>query len=354
MTSTHAAIVRKHLIDIDFKFDSLIVEEAGQLLDVETLIPMLLQRESENHRLKRVVLIGDHMQLPPIIQNQSLQKFAKFDQSLFARLIRLRVPYVMLDKQGRARSEIASLYNWRYRLSDGNSLDNLSFSDKRFDVANPGFAHVFQLVNVPDFNGVGETTPTAFYYQNLGEAEYIVATYQYMRLLGYPASSISILTTYNGQKHLIEDIIAQRCKNPIFGLPGQISTVDKYQGQQNDFILLSLVRTKSNVGHLRDIRRLIVALSRAKFGLYIFCRQQVFADCFELSPAFRILLTKPTNLQLVIGESYPSRRLLSEKLSKESIYEVTNDENVDNPVTAMGLLVYQLVQQVQLQCADNN
>jgi hypothetical protein len=43
--------------------------------------------------------------------------------------------------------------------------------------------------------------------QNLAEAEYVVAVYQYMRLLGYPASSISILTTYNGQKGLIEDVL---------------------------------------------------------------------------------------------------------------------------------------------------
>jgi hypothetical protein len=41
----------------------------------------------------------------------------------------------------------------------------------------------------------------------------------------------------------------------------QITTVDKYQGQQNDFVLLSLVRTRI-VGHLRDVRRLVVALSR--------------------------------------------------------------------------------------------
>lgn len=41
----------------------------------------------------------------------------------------------------------------------------------------------------------------------------------------------------------------------------QITTVDKYQGQQNDYVLLSLVRSKV-VGHLRDVRRLVVALSR--------------------------------------------------------------------------------------------
>ena len=51
----------------------------------------------------------------------------------------------------------------------------------------------------------------------------------------------------------------------------QVETVDKYQGSQNDYILLSLVRTK-HVGHLRDVRRLIVAMSRARLGLYIFGR----------------------------------------------------------------------------------
>jgi intron-binding protein aquarius len=91
-----------------------------------------------------------------------------------------------------------------------------------------------------------------------------------MRLIGYPAQKISILTTYNGQKFLIRDVLTKRCaKNPLLGMPMkvsrtvarctlftfvrvfvQVTTVDKYQGQQNDYILLSLVRTKA-VGHLR-------------------------------------------------------------------------------------------------------
>src|SRR5687768_1815458 len=48
-------------------------------------------------------------------------------------------------------------------------------------------------------------------WQNLGEAEYAVAIFMYMRLLGYSAEKITILTTYNGQKHLIRDIVQQRC-----------------------------------------------------------------------------------------------------------------------------------------------
>ena len=89
---------------------------------------------------------------------------------------------------------------------------------------------------------------------------------------GYKSEEITILTTYNGQKHLIRDVVKQRCgDNPVFGFPKTITTVDRYQGSQNNYILLSLVRTKT-VGHLRDVRRLIVAMSRARLGLYVFAR----------------------------------------------------------------------------------
>lgn len=101
---------------------------------------------------------------------------------------------------------------------------------------------------------------------------------------GYPAEKISILSTYNGQKHLIRDVLRKRCAwTPLFGMPARVTTVDRFQGQQNDIVLLSLVRTKT-VGHLRDVRRLIVALSRARLGLYVFCRCDVFNNCLELRP----------------------------------------------------------------------
>lgn len=68
-------------------------------------------------------------------------------------------------------------------------------------------------------------------------------------------------------------------------------------------IILSLVRTRS-IGYLRDVRRLTVALSRARLGLYILGRRSVFESCFELKPAFDVLLSKPDELTLVTGEMY--------------------------------------------------
>lgn len=98
-----------------------------------------------------------------------------------------------------------------------------------FHRANAGFSYDYQLVDVPDYHGRGETAPSPWFYQNEGEAEYIVSVYMYMRLLGYPASKISILTTYNGQKLLIRDVINRRCVPYDFiGPPSKVSFEDNY------------------------------------------------------------------------------------------------------------------------------
>ncbi|XP_057315687.1 RNA helicase aquarius-like [Hydractinia symbiolongicarpus] len=306
MTCTHAALRRRDLVELNFKYDNVLMEEAAQILEIETFIPLMLQNPEDGYnRLKRVILIGDHHQLPPVIKNMAFQKFSNMEQSLFTRFVRLGVPYVELDAQGRARPSLCQLYSWRY-----DNLGNLQHvvSWPKFKVANPGLFYDYQLINISDFNGVGESEPNPYFYQNLGEAEYCVALFMYMRLLGYPASSISILTTYNGQKHLIRDVINKRCADsPLIGRPHKVTTVDRYQGQQNDYIILSLVRTKT-VGHIRDVRRLIVAMSRARLGLYVFARVSLFENCFELRPAFAQLMSRPMELFLAPHEKYPSHR----------------------------------------------
>ncbi|XP_075873807.1 RNA helicase aquarius isoform X2 [Nelusetta ayraudi] len=302
MTCTHAALKRHDLVELAFKYDNILMEEAAQILEIETFIPLLLQNPADGYsRLKRWIMIGDHHQLPPVIKNMAFQKYSNMEQSLFTRFVRLGVPTIDLDAQGRARASLCNLYNWRYK-----HLGNLPHVQEQpeFQVPNPGLTFDFQLVNVEDFNGVGESEPNPYFYQNLAEAEYCVALYMYMRLLGYPADRISILTTYNGQKHLIRDVINQRCgSNPFFGQPNKVTTVDRFQGQQNDYIILSLVRTKA-VGHLRDVRRLVVAMSRARLGLYIFARVSLFQNCFELTPAFNQLTARPMQLHIRPQEYY--------------------------------------------------
>lgn len=81
---------------------------------------------------------------------------------MFTRFVRLGVSTIQLDAQGRARPPLCSLYNWRYR-----SLGNLPHVTQwaEYRVANPGFRYEYQLVNVEDFNGVGESEPNPYFYQ---------------------------------------------------------------------------------------------------------------------------------------------------------------------------------------------
>ncbi|KAI9828025.1 MAG: hypothetical protein M1832_003552 [Thelocarpon impressellum] len=332
MTTTHAAMRRREIESIGFHYDNVIMEEAAQITEIETFLPLALQRPKDGELpVKRVVLCGDHLQNSPIIQNLALRQYANLEQSLFLRLIRLGVPTVTLDRQGRARASIADLYRWRYK-----QLGDLPIvgAAREFLTANAGFRHEYQFINVPDYKGVGEAEPTAHFIQNLGEAEFCVAIYQYMRLLGYPASKISILTTYAGQRSLIRDVLGHRCaRNRLFGLPKTVTTVDQYQGEQNDYVLLSLTRT-SRVGYLRDIRRLTVAFSRARLGLYVLGRRDVFESCYELKEAFDILLRRPDKLLLKVGEMHPTARAVGDEV------EGTEMDGVEH----LGKYVYEMTQ----------
>ena len=59
---------------------------------------------------------------------------------------------------------------------------------------------------------------------------------------------------------------------------------------------------------VRDVRRLVVALSRARLGLYVFGKKELFSSCIELGPSFAVLNSKPSRLQLVLNEKYPTSR----------------------------------------------
>jgi len=312
MTTTHAAIRRREIADLGFHYDNVIMEEAAQITEIENFIPLAMQDAKDgNFPLLRVVLCGDHLQNCPIIHNLAFRQFANLEQSLFLRLVRLGVPTINLDHQGRARPSISELYKWRY--PNLKNLPNV-LSEPEYLRANAGFKYDYQFIGVPDYKGAGESQPSPHYFQNLGEAEYAVAIYQYMRLLGYPASKISILTTYAGQRALIREVLVHRCaKSKLFGLPRIVTTVDKYQGEQNDYVILSLTRTKQP-GYLRDIRRLTVALSRARLGLYILGRRSVFQSSPELLQAFHLLLERPEKLVITTDQVYPSQRQLDDEV----------------------------------------
>ena len=286
LTCTYSAINREKLVNLNLSYDSIIMEESGQINEIESFITFTLQKNLS--KLKRIILLGDENQLPPIVKSQAIRSQCLYHISLFNRLIKTGYKKIItLNEQGRSRSEIVDLYRYHYP-----NLIDMKHINKFFEKKNFGFKYNIQFINVEEFNSKGEEINSNNSYYNLPEAEFCIGIFMYMCLIGYKPENITILCTYKGQKDLIKEIYKKKCGwNNLFNNIGKISTVDKYQGQQNDFIILSLVRTKK-IGYLRDIRRFIVSLSRARKGLFIFGNWELFNNCIELKNTFDVLKNK--------------------------------------------------------------
>lgn len=132
---------------------------------------------------------------------------------------------------------------------------------------------------------------------NKHEASFIVEMCRYIILQGYNTSQVTILTTYSGQLHLIRQLM--RSHEILSGV--RATVVDNYQGEENDIILLSLVRSndEANIGFLKTSNRVNVALSRARKGLYCIGN----FDCLaEKSQLWKDVMQNLTT-QEVIGDS---------------------------------------------------
>ena len=175
-------------------------------------------------------------------------------------------------------------------------------TEEVFQVPNRGFLNNYQFMNVNS----EEYSPAPYFYQNLEEAEYAVSLYMYLIMKGVNSDRITILSTYNGQKNLIKEILNKKCSwHKKFGKPKKVTTVDRYQGQQNDFVIISLVRTK-NYGFIKDQRRFVVAMSRARLGLYVLGNLKLWGNCKDISVAIQLFKQRPTEfLEILPQETAP-------------------------------------------------
>lgn len=295
LTGAHAAQRRTALAALGLRCDTLVVLDAAQLLEAEALAPLVLAR----HAPRRVVLVGDPSEAPPAPFARALRTRSTLDRSLLARLLALGAPHTRLNAQGVCRPAIAETFAWACPGGFTN-LPCVIPDGEGNNSSKIGLAQVCQLVDVGDHQGHGETRPVARWHQNLGEAEAVVHTYMYMRLHGCARDAVALLTPHRGQQALLRDVVARRCcATPAlaarYGAPAAVATVAQYQGQRADYVLLSLVRTAA-LGALADPRVLIQALSRARQGLYVFCRAALFAAHPALAPFFRPLARHGTHL----------------------------------------------------------
>ncbi|KAK3789138.1 hypothetical protein RRG08_012128 [Elysia crispata] len=248
MTTTGAAKYRSVLQDVGCRI--IVVEEAAEVLEAHIVTAL-------NKHCEHLILIGDHQQLRPSPGVYELETKFGLGVSLFERLVNNQFPFVMLQEQHRMRPEISKVMRHIYPdLKDHpvvSSYEHIRGVSK----------DVFFIQHSESESCVEDTRSKS----NNFEASYVTKLCSYLLFQGYDPSQITVLATYTGQVQAIKTCMKE-CKlsNDV-----RITTVDNFQGEENDIIILSLVRSNEGkvIGFLKVDNRVCVALSRAKKGLFI-------------------------------------------------------------------------------------
>ena len=259
MTTTCAAKYRSILKEIRPRI--VIVEEAAEVLEAHIIASL-------TSGCQHLILIGDHQQLRPTPAVYDLAKRYKLDVSLFERMVNVGIQCETLNVQHRMRPEISALMKHIY-----DDLENHESVEKYEDIKGMKKNMFFISHNYTEVSCYQSHS-----HVNEHEAKFLVALCRHLMQQGYRADQITLLTTYTGQMYAIRDCLQEEdaIKEPLkpendSSFRGvRVTTVDNFQGEENDIILLSLVRSNKDekVGFIKIVNRACVALSRARKGFY--------------------------------------------------------------------------------------
>jgi ATP-dependent RNA/DNA helicase IGHMBP2 len=223
----------------ELQFETLVIDEAGQCIEplAWTIFPMA----------KKIVLAGDHWQLPPTVLSNEAAAMG-FNQSILETAIATVKTVFLLNIQYRMREAIAgfsSQYFYNSLLLTAQHLKNAGVHLTFIDTAGSGYQE--------------EHGPDGVSLQNTGEltiAKKIIET----ELLN-PATT-AFISPYSGQVTAAKEQLPKQLR---------ISTIDSFQGQEKETIIVSLVRSNDDgdIGFLKDYRRMNVAITRAKEQLFV-------------------------------------------------------------------------------------
>ncbi|KAF2714355.1 hypothetical protein K504DRAFT_366188 [Pleomassaria siparia CBS 279.74] len=243
-----------------------LVEEAAETLEAPVTAACL-------PTLEHLILVGDHQQLRPHCQVRKFEDAPfNFNLSLFERMVYNDVEIDCLSRQRRMIPEVRRLLEPIYgkALKDHSSVMDVS---NRPPVEGMGGCNSFFFTH--ESRESRDSNMSAF---NEQEADMIVGFFDYLVLNGVDPSKITVLTFYHGQRKAIQKRLRNNANLKIH-FNFNVVTVDSYQGEENDIVLLSLVRNnpRHNIGFLSVDNRVCVALSRAKRGFYIFGNAEMLA-----------------------------------------------------------------------------
>ncbi|RGP72651.1 hypothetical protein FLONG3_6659 [Fusarium longipes] len=276
--------------------DVILVEEAGEILEAHIISAM-------SASVKQLILIGDHKQLRPKVGNYFLTKEKgegyDLNVSLFERLISQGRHFTSLEEQHRSHPEISQYP----RMLAYPELKDMPSTFERGPIRGLKNRVTFVHHEKPE-DSMGEVSdqrdPTAkATKKNLFEALMVLKMVRFLSQNGYKTENMVVLTPYLGQLFLLKETLQQET-DPVLGdidshdlvragliTPAaakvnkrslRLSTIDNYQGEECDIVIVSLTRSNAagDIGFLSARERLVVLLSRARCGMILFGNMETF------------------------------------------------------------------------------
>ncbi|EOA18178.1 hypothetical protein CARUB_v10006656mg [Capsella rubella] len=263
---------RKLFSRLTHGFDMVVIDEAAQASEVGVLPPLALGAA-------RCVLVGDPQQLPATVISKAAGTLL-YSRSLFERFQLAGCPTLLLTVQYRMHPQIRdfpSRYFYQGRLTDSESVsaapDEIYYKDS---VLKPYL--FFDISHGRESHRGGSVS-----YENIDEARFCVGVYLHLqrtlKSLGGGKVSVGVITPYKLQLKCLKiefgNALGQDELKEIY-----INTVDAFQGQERDVIIMSCVRASNHgVGFVADIRRMNVALTRAKRALWVMGNASALMKC---------------------------------------------------------------------------
>lgn len=258
---TATPVGAQHYTVRHLQYDTVVIDEAGQALEPACWIAAL--------KGKKVVLAGDHCQLPPTIKSADAARNGLAETLLEKLAARHPGSVTMLEEQYRMHNTImgyssSAFYDSRLKAHPSVAGHLLFGEDAPLafvDTAGCGFDEKSE--------GTSTSNPeeAAFLFRHLaGFVETLLPHYQ-------PGNfpSIAVIAPYKEQIGLLREQLDHHPDLKIFGDRISVNTIDSFQGQERDVVYISMTRSNSDnkIGFLSDIRRMNVAMTRARKKLVV-------------------------------------------------------------------------------------
>ncbi|KAG3018480.1 hypothetical protein PC120_g10391 [Phytophthora cactorum] len=293
-------------LDASARYDVLVVDEAAQAVELSTIIPMKFGS-------KQCVLVGDPQQLSATVFSRNSGQ-SLYERSLFERLESCEHPVHMLRTQYRSHPMISDFprnYFYGGKLQDGDNVKSDEYV-KPYHSLGPAFMPLvfWNLLSSR------EKATKSVSRMNIGEAELAVNLFLTLKNSCPPnaiAGKVGMITPYSQQMDELRNRF-RRALGDRYEQEVEINTVDGFQGREKDIIILSTVRAdpKAGVGFLNDIRRMNVALTRAKFACYVIGKENTLRS----SKPWSALLDHVYNHHCIVHVESPQCNLLTLKPMK--------------------------------------